>query len=181
MMCNSYRRRMTRRFHLSIAVVVFPLALQSAFSFAADASVVLEPKSGSSVKGQLKVVEADRGVRITGEVSGLAPGQHGFHIHAVGDCSAPDAESAGAHFNPASMRHGGTKSRERHAGDLGNIQANAAGVAKVDVTGVELSLAADRANGIRGRALVVHAQPDDEKSDPGGNSGARVACGVIPK
>ena len=155
------------------------LALQSAV--AADAEVVLEPRSGSSARGHLRIAPQAQGVRITGEVSGLTPGPHGFHIHALGDCSAPDAESAGGHFNPGGKRHGGLKSAERHAGDLGNIQANASGVAKVDVTSAGLSTAAGRADSIRGRALVVHAQSDDEKSDPAGNSGARVACGVIPK
>ena len=178
-MCDSDRSHRMRQIRIAAGVALLALAMQSAL--AAEVSIVLEPKSGSSVRGQLKVVDAARGVRITGEVTGLTPGQHGFHVHAVGDCSAPDADSAGPHFNPKSSRHGGPKAREHHAGDLGNIEANASGVAKVAITGVDLSLAADRPDSIRGRALVIHAQVDDEKTDPSGNSGARVACGVIPR
>jgi Cu-Zn family superoxide dismutase len=173
------RSHRMRQIRIAGSAALLAFAMQS--SLAAEVSIVLEPKSGSSVRGQLKVVDAAGGVLITGEVSGLTPGQHGIHVHAVGDCSAPDAESAGGHFNPTSLRHGGPKGREHHAGDLGNIEANASGVAKVNITGADLSLAADRPDGIRGRALVIHAQPDDEKTDPSGNSGARVACGVIPR
>ena len=178
-MCDPDRSHGMRRIRIAGGAALLAFAVQS--SLAAEVNIVLEAKSGSSVRGQLKVVDAARGVRITGEVTGLTPGRHGIHVHAVGDCSAPDADSAGGHFNPAGSRHGGPKTGEHHAGDLGNIEANASGVAKVDITGVALSLAADRPDGIRGRALVIHAQSDDEKTDPSGNSGARVACGVIPR
>jgi Cu-Zn family superoxide dismutase len=157
------------------------MVLGVASSRAADLSVTLEPASGSSVRGQLQLADAARGVRITGEVTGLAPGQHGFHVHEVGDCSAKDATSAGEHFNPSGKQHGGLRSAERHIGDLGNIDANASGIAMVDVTGTGLSIDSARVDSLRGRALVVHAQRDDEKSSPAGNSGSRVACGVIPK
>ena len=164
-----------------LTALIAALAALTVESAAADINVTLEPKSGSNVRGQLKLAEDTRGVRITGELNGLSAGQHGFHIHAIGDCSAQDAASAGEHFNPSGKHHGGLQSKERHAGDLGNIQANASGTAKVDVTGAGLSLAGDRPDSIRGRALVVHAKTDDQKSDPAGNSGDRVACGVISK
>ena len=168
----------------SMAVVAMPVlaalaALVSHTAPAADIDVTLEPKSGSNVRGTLKLAQDARGVSVTGQIDGLSPGQHGFHVHQTGDCSAPDAQSAGAHFNPGNKQHGGPQSAERHAGDLGNVQASASGVAKVDLIGTGISIAADRPDSIRGRALVVHAQADDQKSDPAGNSGSRIACGVI--
>jgi Cu-Zn family superoxide dismutase len=97
-----------------------------------------------------------------------------MHLHEKGDCSAPDAASAGGHYNPEGRKHGGPTGAERHAGDFGNITANRSGAATVDTTLAGMSLAS-----LNGKGLVVHAQPDDEKSDPAGNSGARVACGVV--
>ena len=167
--------------HRLIPLLAALAAFAAETSAAAEVQVTLEPKSGSNVRGQLRLAEDTGGVRITGELNGLSAGQHGFHVHENGDCSAPDAKSAGEHFNPTHKRHGGLQSRERHAGDLGNIQANGSGLAKVDVTGPGLSLSSGRPGSIRGRALVVHAQADDQKSDPAGNSGDRIACGVIGK
>ena len=168
-----------RAYAITICTLTTTLFVHPAL--AADLSVPLQPASGSSARGDLRLAEAPGGVRISGEISGLKPGQHGFHVHAVGDCSAPDAASAGGHFNPTGMKHGGLKSSGRHAGDLGNITADAAGVAKVDVTAPGLSITENQAQSVRGRALVVHADADDEKTDPAGNSGARIACGVVPK
>lgn len=145
----------------------------------ADTSVSLQSKSGSNAGGTLKLTESAQGVRVIGQVSGLTPGAHGFHIHENGDCSAPDAKSAGEHFNPGGKKHGGLRSTERHGGDLGNIQADSSGNAKVDVTTKDVTLARGKPDSILGRALVVHAKVDDQKSDPAGNAGDRVACGVI--
>ena len=145
------------------------------------AAVALESRSGSSVTGNLRLSDSSAGLRITGEVRGLAPGsEHGFHIHDKGDCSAPDASSAGGHFNPAAAAHGRAGSgAPHHAGDLPNIKADAKGVAMVDQTVAGVTLAAG-ATGAGGRAVVVHRDPDDYTSQPAGNAGPRVACGVIP-
>jgi Cu-Zn family superoxide dismutase len=147
---------------------------------APSASAVLESRSGSTVSGSLTLVQiaADK-VRITGEISGHSPGAKGFHIHDKGDCSAPDAMSAAGHFNPAGKKHGSPAGGERHAGDLGNLTFDSTGKVTVDVVADGVSLAAGQANNIIGRAIVLHAQTDDLKTDPTGNAGGRVACGVI--
>ena len=145
----------------------------------------LGAKGGSRVQGEIKFTQVGSRVRIEGEVTGLAPGAKGLHIHERGDCSAADATSAGGHFNPRSpknwsSRHGGPYSAERHAGDLGNIVFDRNGKAVVDMT--VSGLAVDRGPiGILGRALVVHFQADDLTTDPTGDAGARAACGVIER
>ena len=162
---------------VSTTLIASCFAMQS--SAAEKASVTLQPASGSRVQGQVTFTQEGSRVRVAGEIRGLTPGAHGFHLHEKGDCSAPDAESAGGHFNPTRMKHGGPKSKERHGGDLGNITADASGNAKVNLTVTGISVASDKPDGIIGRGLVVHAQGDDEKTDPAGNSGARVACGAV--
>jgi superoxide dismutase, Cu-Zn family len=143
------------------------------------AAVKLEPRSGSQVRGSLTLTQVapDR-VRIAGEVAGHSPGPKGFHIHDKGDCSAPDAMSAGGHFNPGGSKHGGLTGA-RHAGDIGNIVFDASGKATVNVVAEGITLTQGAANNVVGRAVVVHAAADDLKTDPTGNSGGRVACGVI--
>ena len=143
------------------------------------ASATLEPRSGSNVRGTVTFTQIGDLVRITGEVTGHTKGPKGFHIHATGDCSAHDAMSAGGHFNPTNSKHGGPYDPVKHAGDLGNINFDAQGVAKINFTVGDISVSKDAPNGIIGRALMVHAQADDLKTDPTGNSGGRVACGVI--
>ena len=141
------------------------------------AVAVLHPTQGSSASGEVRFLEVNGGVRVTGEVRGLTPGKHGFHIHELGDCSAPDGTSAGGHYNPMGKPHGGPDSVERHVGDLGNITADMSGKASYDRIDRYLSL-----NGpysIIGRAVIIHAGEDDLVSQPTGNAGARVACGVI--
>lgn len=144
------------------------------------ATVALLPASGSDVKGQLKLTEHDGTVVVSGRISGLTPGDHGLHVHEKGNCTAPDASSAGPHFNPAGADHGSASSAVRHGGDLGNVTANSAGVADftVSVKGVTLEAGP---NSLIGRSVVVHANPDDFKTQPAGNSGARIACGLISK
>jgi Cu-Zn family superoxide dismutase len=119
------------------------------------------------------------GVHFTGTVTGLPPGQHGFHIHETGDCSAPDASSAGGHFNPTGAPHGAPSAAEHHAGDLGNIEANAEGQAEVNIHANGVSLEEAAPNSIKGKAVIVHAAADDLQTQPTGNAGARLACGVI--
>ncbi|WP_310626171.1 superoxide dismutase family protein [Limnohabitans sp.] len=142
--------------------------------------VSLQSTKGYTAVGEMQLSQVPQGVRLQGQVSGLKPGaQHGFHVHEKGDCSAPDATSAGGHFNPHSHDHGLHTSVTHHAGDLPALQADAQGVAKLDVLMQGLSLSAG-VDSIRGKALVVHRDPDDGRSQPTGNSGPRVACGVIP-
>lgn len=144
-----------------------------------EVRTLLQPASGSNARGQITFTQTSKGVRIVGQVQGLTPGPHGFHLHEHGDCSAPDASSAGEHFNPHRQKHGSLDSAQRHAGDFGNILADASGMAKIDLTATGISLMKDRPDSIIGRAIVVHADPDDGKSDPAGQAGARVACGVL--
>jgi superoxide dismutase, Cu-Zn family len=142
------------------------------------AQVELAPASKSKVKGTATFVEVDGGVEVTINVEGLKAGDHGWHVHEKGDCSAPDATSAGDHFNPANHKHGAPDGDERHAGDFGNLTAGKDGKATKTLTmkGVTLD---DGAGSIVGKALIVHDKKDDLKTQPSGNSGARVACGVI--
>ena len=143
-----------------------------------SATAVMRPASGSQAHGSVKFTQVGNRVKVEGEIAGLEPGRHGFHIHDKGDCSVPDAASAGPHFNPSGMKHGGTEGAARHGGDLGNITANEYGKAAVSVTVDGISVGTG-ANGVVGRGLVVHKDPDDLKTDPGGNSGDRIACGAI--
>lgn len=146
---------------------------------APGATAAVQAKSAPELRGQIKFTQVgpDR-VRITGLLVGHHPGAKGFHIHETGDCSAPDAMSAGGHFNPAKAKHGASPAAG-HAGDLGNITFNEFGRVELDVVIEGLSLTRGAPNGIIGRAIVIHMQADDLKSDPTGNAGGRAGCGVI--
>lgn len=144
------------------------------------AKVDLAPASKSKVKGTATFVEVDGGVEITANLEGLKPGEHGWHVHANGDCSAPDASSAGDHFNPDNHKHGAPDGDERHAGDFGNLMAGKDGKATKTITMKGASLA-EGASSLVGKALIIHDKKDDLKTQPSGNAGPRVACGVIQK
>lgn len=149
-------------------------------STAKQAVINLASASGSLVSGKVVAVPMAGGVHLTGTVGGLPPhSAHGFHVHEKGDCSAADASSAGPHFNPFATAHGKAESGAHHAGDMDNVQANGEGIVKVDVHVHGVTLGGGAVNDIAGRALIVHAAPDDYTSQPAGNAGARVACGVI--
>ncbi len=139
---------------------------------------VLHPTAGNKVAGTVTFTPIADGVQVHAEITGLTPGKHGFHVHEFGDCSAADASSAGGHFNPNHKPHAGPEAPERHEGDMGNVEADASGNAKLDYVDHQLSLSSDDKSAI-GRSVVVHAKPDDLKTQPSGDSGARVACGVI--
>jgi superoxide dismutase, Cu-Zn family len=145
------------------------------------AGAELKPTRGSSVSGTLSFVAEKNGVRIGGLVKGLtANTEQGFHVHEKGDCSAPDASSAGGHFNPTSQAHGNPKtSAPRHLGDIVNLRADAQGIAKVDALITGATLQSGQATDVVGKAIVVHQKPDDYTSQPAGDSGERAACGVI--
>ena len=145
-----------------------------------NAVAVLHAAKGQQVAGTVTFTEVQNGVRIVVEVRGLKPTTaHGFHIHEFGDCSADDFSSAGGHYNPWDATHGApdTAQPQHHAGDLGNLEADDNGVARKELVMRNISLV--RRNPILGRAVVIHAGPDDLKTDPAGDSGARIACGVI--
>lgn len=145
-----------------------------------QASVALAPASGSLVSGQLLLRPMGDGVHLSGEIGGLTRNAaHAIHLHENGDCSAADASSAGGHFNPTGAPHGKVGTGVHHAGDMDNIVANASGVATVNVHARGVVLGGGAANDAIGRAVVVHAQRDDYRSQPAGDAGARVACGVI--
>jgi Cu-Zn family superoxide dismutase len=119
-------------------------------------------------------------IKVVVDLTGLAPNtKHGFHIHEKGDLSDPQLMSAGAHFNPAGHKHGGPDSPMAHAGDLGNVTADSNGNVRTEMTVKGISLDKDSPNNIVGRSVLVHAKEDDLKTDPSGNSGGRVAGGVI--
>jgi superoxide dismutase, Cu-Zn family len=142
----------------------------------ATASAELSPTEGSQAHGLVTFVPAEGGLRVSGEITGLTPGEHGFHLHENPDCSAPDASSAGEHWNPTLQPHGPPDAPAHHAGDLGNITANASGTATVDR--VVKGLTIEGSQGVIGRAVIVHGQRDDLTSQPSGNAGPRAACGV---
>jgi Cu-Zn family superoxide dismutase len=142
------------------------------------AIAVLHPTAGNKVTGTVTFTEEADGVRVQANLTGLTPGKHGFHVHEFGDCSGADLASAGAHFNPTNKPHAGPDATERHEGDMGNIEADASGNAKLDYIDHHISLTNDEQSVI-GRSVVVHAKVDDLKSQPAGDSGARIACGVI--
>lgn len=138
---------------------------------------VLHPTDGNNVTGTVTFEQTEGGVKVIAHVKGLTPGSHGFHVHQYGDCSAPDATTAGGHFNPENEPHGGPNDLQRHVGDLGNIEANEEGVATLEMVDTKLTLVGKHS--IVGRAVIVHQGEDDLESQPTGNAGSRVACGVI--
>jgi superoxide dismutase, Cu-Zn family len=140
-----------------------------------EAVAVLVPKTGGDGVAGMILLKQEKGyVQVTGEVKGLKPGKHGFHIHMFGDQRSSDGMSAGGHYNPQGHPHGGPDSKEHHEGDLGNIDANDQGLAKVSVKAGGLNL-----HHVLGRSIVVHAKADDLKSQPAGDAGPRIAVGVI--
>jgi Cu-Zn family superoxide dismutase len=159
-----------------------PGAAASAVSAATGpaATAVIEPRSGSSLSGSARFVSvADGKLGVHVEVQGATPGQHGVHIHEKGDCSDPKAASAGGHYNPnAGAHHGGPVTPVRHGGDLGNLEVDASGKGTLDVVVPDLSVD-NPLNGVVGRSIVVHEKVDDLQTDPAGNSGNRIGCGVI--
>lgn len=141
----------------------------------------LQPTRGSTVNGEVRFLRKQDTLMLAGEVRGLAPNsEHGFHIHEKGDCSSGDGLSAGGHFNPDGHRHGASASSAEmhHAGDLPSLHADAAGVARFSFPLPDVAVG-QGPHDILGRAFIVHRDADDYASQPAGNSGPRLACGVI--
>ncbi len=140
----------------------------------------LKPTTGNTTAGTVRFVQHGDAVMVTGRIAGLKPGQeHGFHVHEKGDCSSGDGMSTGGHFNPTAKPHGPQDS-DHHVGDLPALKADANGNAVVQFHLLGVTVGAG-ATDIVGRGLIVHAQPDDYKTQPTGNAGARVACAVIAR
>jgi Cu-Zn family superoxide dismutase len=182
------------RFSIAVSIAVFLLislgaidcqnrapmeemAAESTESAITEAVAVLSPTEGNTAHGVVTFNKTVDGIKIVADMEGLSPGKHGFHIHEFGDCTAPDAVSAGGHFNPDNMPHGAPSDMERHVGDLGNLEANEEGMAHYERTDNLISLSGPHS--IIGLSVVVHAGEDDLTSQPSGNAGPRVACGVI--
>lgn len=143
------------------------------------ARAVLQAAPGESIDGEILFEETDEGIRVRATVNGLTEGEHGFHVHEHGACEPPDFTSAGDHFDPMGNPHG-PPGPNSHAGDLGNIEALAGDVAAEKVmVSQSISLEQGALDSIIGRSVVVHENPDDFVSQPSGDAGARLACGVI--
>ena len=158
------------------ALGAFPSGLR-AHDDVDKAIAVLTSASGSSVSGTVTFTQSGDNVTVVADVSGLKPGKHGFHVHQFGDCSAKDATSAGDHYNPTNNPHGNHDAEKRHIGDLGNIEADASGKGRLELTDKVLKL--NGKNSIIGYAVIVHEKADDLKTQPTGDAGGRVACGVV--
>ncbi|PQO36616.1 superoxide dismutase family protein [Blastopirellula marina] len=146
---------------------------EEAHDMPTEAVAVLASTSDSDVKGVIYLTQKDGYVQLTGKVKNLEPGEHGFHIHQYGDLTKSDGTAAGGHYNPTGHEHGAPGAHS-HVGDLGNITADASGVAKIDTKAEGLKL-----HMVLGRSLVIHAKADDLKSQPSGAAGPRVGVGVI--
>ena len=149
-------------------------------AFAQSATATIAPTAGNTTKGTVTFTQKGDKVTVTAQLSGLAPGGHGFHVHEKGDCSAPDATSAGGHFNPAGKPHGAPDAPDHHAGDMAMLQADASGNATLTADVAGLTIGGGSAD-IVGKSVVVHKDADDYKTQPAGNSGPRIGCGVIQK
>ena len=169
---------------LALLAICLPCALPAAWAADAGAkervTVTLQGAKGGPV-GEAVLTETPRGVLVTATLHDLPPGDHAFHIHEHGKCVAP-FDSAGGHFNPKKTHHGFLNPQGAHAGDMPNVTIQSDGKAKVEVLAPGVTLAKGKAGSLfggEGTSLVVHAAADDYSSDPAGNAGGRIACGVI--
>jgi len=149
-------------------------------AFAVDrATAVLKDANGKEV-GKVTIIAVPTGVLLDADLTAVPPGDHAFHIHAIGKCEPPDFKSAGGHFNPEEDKHGLMNEAGPHAGDLPNIHVPENGKLHIEVLNQRVSLS-DGLLDDDGSAIVIHQRPDDYKTDPAGNAGPRIACGVITR
>jgi Cu-Zn family superoxide dismutase len=162
------------------SIIVGAIVFCTAAAFAQEPSkaiAVLHPTQGNHVEGTITFTKSGDEIKIVADVTGLTPGKHGFHIHEFGDCSSPDGKAAGGHFNPTNNPHAGHDAAQRHEGDLGNLEADSSGKAHLELTDNMMTMNGEKS--IIGRGVIVHEKEDDLKSQPVGNAGGRLACGVI--
>lgn len=170
---------------LAVAVAASTIATPSAQLQTGQnpqANVILLDAHGA-IAGKATLSNTPRGVTMHLSLTGVPPGIHGIHLHAVGRCDAPDFESAGGHFNPSKKQHGKDNPAGMHAGDMLNVTVPASGALETDVLLSNVGMGAGPTTifDADGTALVLHATADDYKTDPSGNSGARIACGVVKR
>ena len=164
---------------LAVASLAVGCAAHPIADSTAQANAAVAPTAGNTAAGKVSFEQRSGRTLVTARITGLTPGaEHGFHVHEKGDCSSPDAASAGGHFNPGARAHGHHGSAERHAGDMPNLRADAQGVATLTWDSEQLTVAAGPAS-VAERSVIVHRDADDHRSQPAGNSGPRIACGVI--
>ena len=162
----------------ALAVSSLPLVTVSASAQEPTKAIaVLHPTKGSNVEGTVTFSKSGDEMKIVADVTGLTPGKHGFHIHEFGDCSSPDGKAAGGHFNPSNNPHAGHDAEQRHVGDMDNLDADSSGKAHLELTDKMMTTSGEKS--IIGRGVIVHEKADDLKSQPTGDAGGRLACGVI--
>lgn len=161
-------------------VFVFIMGCKTSNTKTNELTINLEPKSDSKVAGTISFVEKNGMVTLKANVTGLAPGLHGIHIHEKSDCSSADGKSAGGHWNPTHVNHGKWNDKEHHKGDIGNIKADANGNATLTLTTDEWCIGCGDTNkDIIGKSIIVHEKADDFVTQPTGNAGGRMACSAI--
>lgn len=142
-----------------------------------EAEAIITPLGDNPIRGKVFFKKTSDGVKVIADIEGLAPGEHGFHVHEYGECGGKDGAAAGAHFNPTQTKHGGPDSVERHVGDLGNIFADENGRAHYER--VDKLIQLQGKNSILGRSVIIHSDKDDYETQPSGASGAKIGCGII--